>query len=126
MILVVLISDDKSSRRAPDISVRATFKGTLTTPAPGGNKTFLQFPGMVESFVDTRLLEPTSVTSNVVALDGHGAEYTLDDSPHHYWSAAAATKASVGVQGRKNFSNVVLYDTVKREFSIRQEQYRPP
>ncbi|CAD7969762.1 unnamed protein product [Amoebophrya sp. A25] len=58
--------------------------GTLQS---GAGKEYLQFPGTTTTFVDTRLLDPISVSSNVPDIPEHPASFAVDDNPHHFWLA---------------------------------------
>eukprot|EP00392_Amoebophrya_sp_AT5.2_P001170 g1172.t1 len=58
--------------------------GTLTSVQ---GKEFLQFPGIADTFVDTRLIDPIGISSNVPDIPEHPAEFAIDDNSHHSWVA---------------------------------------
>ena len=53
---------------------------------------YLQFPPLDNGFIDARLLEPVSVTSNVPDSTEHPAAYAIDESSRHYWEAVVPSK----------------------------------
>lgn len=65
-------------KKKPSVdSTKIPFSDTLVAEN-GERKEFLQFPGIVDSFVDTRHLEPAGVFSNVMDRPEHPAEFAID------------------------------------------------
>lgn len=64
----------------------------------GENDKFLQWPETIDSFVDSRLVDPHGVSSNVPAIGGHEPRHILDYDPNHSWQVLARDVSSAGVK----------------------------
>ncbi|CAD7972596.1 unnamed protein product [Amoebophrya sp. A120] len=71
--------------------------GTMTSVH---GKEYLQFPGVVDSFVDTRLIDPVNISSNIPDTPEHPASFAIDDNVHHSWVAPQAGGEHLPLAGK--------------------------